>query len=230
VKKESLNQVLVLPNIPRLDLEEGKAADAVVSVIVNLILEGKLKDEQRLVEAEMSMWLGVSRTPIREAFIYLARQNLLTREANRSFYVSKWGKKDLWEISTLRANLEGLALKLAMENFTEADIDTLQAIVSQMERATARGDFERLIDLDILFHSTLWGISKHTRLLQALDEIKIQVQRFMQITRLGDELDYAKSHQALIEVLQKGTPEDVEKALREHILSTAERAILRLDI
>jgi DNA-binding GntR family transcriptional regulator len=98
-----------------------------------------------------------------------------------------------------------------------------------MEAALRRGDVDRLVTLDIQFHSYLWSRAGHRLLQQALEEMQAQVRYFMYLTRPGDEAGYPVMHHKLLEVLRSGDVDRAVEAVREHILVTAERAVGRLD-
>jgi DNA-binding GntR family transcriptional regulator len=204
-------------------------ADHVYEAVCEHIIDGNLVPGERLREAQVAEALGVSRTPVREAFARLERQNLLTKEASGAYYVARWDRAMLWEVATLRAVLEGLGMRLACEHFTTEDYARLEEIIAQMDAAHRRGDDERLIALDLVFHQHLWARTGHTLLQQALEEMKAQVLYFMYTTRPGDEEDYPSSHRELVEIMKIGDIELASQTIQEHIRLTASRAIQRLE-
>lgn len=204
-------------------------ADHVYEAVCRHITAGKLAPGERLREAQIAEALGVSRTPVREAFARLERQNLLIKDGTGAYYVRRWDHASLWEVATLRAALEGLGTPLAMDNLKPEDYTRLEEIITAMQSANERGDAERLIVLDIEFHSFLWAHYGHTLLQQTLEEMKAQVMYFMYLTRPGDEGDYPDSHRHLVEILKTGNRELAGQTVQEHIRSTALRAIERLE-
>jgi DNA-binding GntR family transcriptional regulator len=204
-------------------------SDNVAKAISDAILSGTLKSGQRVTETEVADWLGVSRTPVREAFAKLERQTFLKKATSRSYVVSNWTKEDFLELAQLRSALEALVIEIIIPKITEQDFEYLEAIISQMESAIQREDYERLMDLDIQFHSNLWNISDHSRLLQVLDDLKTQIIFFMTMTRPGDETDYPSTHRALIKEIKEENVEQAKHEIMTHILSTAKRAIARFE-
>ena len=205
----------------QLKVATSSLADKVAEAILDAILSGKLTSDQRLTAAEVAGWLGVSRTPVREAFLMLHRKRLLDKDTNRSFVVARWSREDLLELAQLRAALEALVVELAIPNLSPEDFDILESIAMQMESAFSHGDHERLVSLDSDFHHTLWRIPGNSRLLQTLEDLKAQIRYFMHITRPGDELDYPSQHRELIAVLRSGDIGRGRRRMREHILATA---------
>lgn len=204
-------------------------SDDVAQAISDAILSGNLKSGEQLTETEVADRLGVSRTPVREAFAKLERQTLLKKDTNRSYVVSKWTKQDFLELAQLRSSLEGLVVELIIPKISVEDYEYLESIIAQMESAIQRRDYDRLMELDIQFHSSLWQISGHSRLLQVFSDLKAQITFFMNVTRPGDEADYPETHRALLKAIRKGDKAQAKEEIMTHILSTATRAIERLD-
>lgn len=204
-------------------------SEEVASSILDAIFDGKFTCGQHLIAAEVAEWLNVSRTPVREAFLILHRQRFLAKDTSRGFMVSEWSTKDLLEVAQLRAALETLSIELAAARISPADLEFLEFIVLQMDGALNCRDYARLVKLDLQFHHTLWLISNNSRLLQALEDLQVQVRYFMHITRIGDEYDYSSMHRGLISVLRAGDVEKAKAEIRDHILSSASRAVARLN-
>jgi DNA-binding GntR family transcriptional regulator len=207
-----------------------RLSDSVFDSLCDAIVEGILTPGERLPEERLAKALKVSRMPVREALADLERRHLVERDQNGTCCVAKWDKVMLREVATLRSALEGLAVKFALPNLAPEDIDQLEGIITQMERGVSRGDYERLIHLDISFHSHIWSCTGHTLLQDTLAEMKPQVRYFMYLTRPGDEETYPDTHREVLEVLRLADAERAEAVIREHTLTTAERAIARLQL
>jgi DNA-binding GntR family transcriptional regulator len=215
-------------NLSPVVTQPKKLSDHVYSSICDAIIEGGLSPGQRLREAQVATALGVSRTPVREAFARLVDQHLVVRDASGAYLVARWNRQVLWEVATLRGALEGLAVSLAAENLSPKDFDHLEGLILQMEAAVKRQDYERLMSLDLLFHSHIWSRTGHELLEEALAQMRPQIRHFMAITRPGDEEGYPATHRLLIDILRRGDAKAARAAIREHTLSTAEQAITRL--
>jgi DNA-binding GntR family transcriptional regulator len=217
-------------NLPPVATVRTRLSDSVFDSLCDAIVEGSLPPGERLTEARLANALEVSRMPIREALAKLERRHLVERDQNGTCYVATWDKVTLWEVATLRGALEALVVELAIPNLTSEDLDYLEGIIIQMERALARGDYDRLIQLDIRFHSHIWSCTGHSLLRETLEEMKPQVRYFMYLTRPGDEESYPETHRQVIAVLRQGDAARAKAAIREHTLTTAERAISRLEL
>jgi DNA-binding GntR family transcriptional regulator len=208
--------------------ERRKLSDYVFDSLCDGIVEGTLPPGERLTEARIAEALNVSRMPVREALAKLEERHLVERDASGTCYVARWDEQALWEVATLRGALEGLVVKLAMANLTAEDLDHLEEVVIQMETAVKRGDYDRLIYLDIEFHSYIWSRTGHRLLQEMLEVIRPLVRYFMYVTRPGDEATYPETHREVIDVFRAGDFSKAEVVIQQHTLTTAERAIARL--
>lgn len=219
-----------LPELPSIVSNKQKLSDNIYDVICEYIVKGKIMPGQRLREAEVGESLDVSRTPVREAFARLEMQHLLERDSTGAYLVANWDGQKLWEVASLRTTLEEMAIRLASEHMQPADYDFLKSVIMQMEAAYLRKDYDALIDLDIQFHSYIWGRTNHLLLGEMLEGMKTQVRFFMYLTRPGDEQAYGSTHQELLSIMQSGDHNKLNQVISDHILATAERAIERMDI
>jgi len=214
----------LLPSVAR----PQRLSEHVYSALSEAIVEGKLPPGERLRETQMSEALGVSRTPVREAFVRLKQQRLLSSDASGAYYVAEWDRQTLWEIATLRAALESLAFSLAPQNLTKEDFDHLEGITRQMAEMDANptsGDYKRIALFDFQFHTFIWSRTGHDLLEQALENIKPQAHYYMYLTRQAAPNDYAEKHNMLVEFLKQGNRSQANELMLDHILPSAEKAI-----
>jgi DNA-binding GntR family transcriptional regulator len=206
-----------------------RLSDTVFDALCEAIVEGMLSPGERLPEARIAEALHTSRMPVREALARLEHRHLVERDGSGTCVVARWNQQHLWEVATLRGALEGLVVRLAAAQLSAKDVDYLEGVITQMERAVQRGDYDRLIQLDIQFHSYVWTCTGHRLLQEALEDMKPQVRYFMYVTRPGDEETYPETHREVLDVLRVGDADRAEAVIREHTLTSAERAIARLE-
>jgi len=205
-----------------------RLSEHVYDALSEAIVEGKLPPGERLRETQMAEALGVSRTPVREAFVRLKQQRLLSSDASGAYYVAEWDRHTLWEIATLRAALESLALGLAPQNLSQEDFEHLEGITRQMGEMDAdpeSADYKRMALFDFQFHSYIWSRTGHALLGQALENIKPQARFYMYLTRQAGQTDYAEQHRKLIEFLRQGDRSTANEIMLDHIFPSAEKAI-----
>jgi len=100
-------------------------------LILDAIDTGIYGPGDRLVESELADRFGVSRTPIREALQRLETQSMLTR-TGRSLIVSSMDHNQLAELYVVRAELEGLAARLAAQHASPEEVRVLHSMVTMI--------------------------------------------------------------------------------------------------
>ena len=101
--------------------------DVVFNTLRQAILRGELKPGERLMEIQLANKLGVSRTPIREAIRKLELEGLVLMIPRRGAEVAEITEKSLRDVLEVRGALEELAVKLACQKITDAQIAELRA-------------------------------------------------------------------------------------------------------
>jgi len=198
-----------------------------------LILEaidiGTYRPGDRLVESELAERFGVSRTPIREALQRLETQSMLKRDG-RSLIVASLDHNQLAELYVVRAELEGLAARLAARHATEEEVRVLRAMVED--------DHELLNDPSALaranrrFHKQIHLASHNRYLVQQLD----LVHRFMALlatTSLAVEGRGAvalSEHATLVAAIEAGDGDGAYQALKNHISRAFETRLKAVSI
>jgi DNA-binding GntR family transcriptional regulator len=120
--------------------------------------------------------LGVSRTPVREALLRLAREGLVAADAGRGFRLPPLDPAEAREIGAILAALEPLGLDLSPEPSAER-LDRLAGIVRRLEQT--RGDVGRCIELDDDFHRVLLEDCANRRLVGLADTLRGSLRRYL---------------------------------------------------
>ena len=120
------------------------------------ILSGKYKDNEELKEVAIGEELGVSRTPVREAFRQLELEGLIHIIPNKGAYVTGITVKDVKDIYMIRSLLEGLCAKWATENITPEQLEEMEENVYLAEFHAAKGHTQQIAELDNRFHEILY--------------------------------------------------------------------------
>ncbi|MGI9149377.1 MAG: GntR family transcriptional regulator [Chloroflexota bacterium] len=188
------------------------------------IISGRLEPGERVLEIDLARQFGVSRQPVREAIRTLEREGLLTSLPNRGTFVTRVSLEDAIAIQDIRAELEGLAARLAVANLTEADFKHLRQIVKQMRDAGRRQEPLKLVALDLDFHDVINNRASHRLLLEVLASVAVYTRGFIVHTksyyaRQVDLQFVANSHALLLEELLTRDPARAEQAVHAHIQS-----------
>jgi DNA-binding GntR family transcriptional regulator len=186
------------------------------------IIKGEYKPGQKLKEEEISMRLGISRPPIREAFKVLETEGLVMRKPRRGVFVTEMTRKDVWEAYTLKAALYEMATELAMDTITEDQLKELDIIVEKMENSfrTESDDLLRYQELHQRFHDQIMIISGHDRLKKFLASIHNQVSRFSyKSLQYEDHLQSSvRYHREIVNALKAKNKKLACRLMKEHVL------------
>jgi len=106
-------------------------ADRVFEQIERAIVTGEFAPDSRLGEETLADRFGVSRGPLREALRQLEGRGLVVRLPHAGVRVVALGRADLVELYEVRANLEGLACRLAAQRISDAEADALEDLLRQ---------------------------------------------------------------------------------------------------
>jgi DNA-binding GntR family transcriptional regulator len=133
--------------------------EAAAERLRTLIIEGELAPGSKLNERELSERLGVSRTPLREAFRMLAADGLLVQLPNRGAQVVAMSRDDVRDAFEVMAALEGLAGELAAARITDAEVEGLRALQAEMDAAHAASDLPAYYRVNREIHDRLNAIA-----------------------------------------------------------------------
>ena len=200
-----------------------RVRDAIRSAIVlGQLAPGSLHSVQRL--ADM---LGVSRTPVREALIDLARQGMVRFERNRGVRILETSIHDLEEIFALRLLLEVPATYRAADQLHQGALRELRREFAAMERAAARGDEPTLMRHDRRFHSIILEMSGNRRLSEYVDHLRdlILTRGASTVGRSRGLDDVVAEHQAVLGRIEARDPEGAAAAMRAHLIETGKLLI-----
>ncbi|MCD1625818.1 MAG: GntR family transcriptional regulator [Paracoccaceae bacterium] len=197
------------------------------TLILEAIDTGIYRPGDRLVESELADRFGVSRTPIREALQRLETQSLLTRDG-RSLIVASLDHNQLSELYVVRAELEGLAARLAARHATAEEARVLRDMVDADQALL--GNPKGLARANRRFHKQIHLASHNRYLVQQLDLVHRSM-ALMATTSLAaegrGEVALAE-HAAIVTAIENRDEMAAYEALREHI-SKAFVTRLKLD-
>jgi DNA-binding GntR family transcriptional regulator len=168
------------------------------------ILNGNLPPGSRIRQEELAARLGVSREPIRQALAVLEREGLVTN-VNRGAIVAPYDIKMIEEIYEFRQAIESsIAGKVAARK--DFDPLKLREIVMLGRKAVQDGLMDRLIDLDLDFHSELYRASQNRVVADVMQTQWGHIRRAMRMTLTIQ--NYRKQvwdeHEAILEAIVHG--------------------------
>jgi DNA-binding GntR family transcriptional regulator len=192
------------------------------------IVRRELPPGSHLVEDEIAARLQVSRTPVREAFRMLAREQWLELHPHVGAYVRHPSLDEVRDLFELRETLDRRATELAAGRATEKDLMKLDKIVERGWRAVERYDSQKIANLNFEFHGTIAKISNNKLFMRILSGIEKQVRWHFTAVALDRREDSWHEHEMIIEAMRK---EDVDRAgelIAEHNRLTLEAYVAAL--
>ncbi|MDR5654638.1 GntR family transcriptional regulator [Ruixingdingia sedimenti] len=197
------------------------------TLILEAIDTGVYRPGDRLVESELAERFGVSRTPVREALQRLETQSMLARDG-RSLIVASLDHNQLAELYVVRAELEGLAARLAAQHATDEEIRVLRAMVEDDHRLL--GDPQALSRANRRFHKQIHLASHNRYLVQQLDLVHRSMALLASTSLAAEGRDAAAlaEHGAIVAAIEAHDGPAAYEALRQHI-SRAFETRLKID-
>lgn len=205
--------------------------DILVRQLREEILSGGLRPGERLREQHLARDLGISRTPLREAFRHLEREGLVMIAPRQGASVSWLSANDAADLYRLRAHLSELAARLAATSIQEADLKKLRGLAREMVQAAARKDIQTFLDLYFNFHDTMTAATGSVWLLRSMNGFTLAIRRYGNITlRLPGVLDRSsKAHIALVEALERKEGELAGRIIRDLLEKNGAEATAHLE-
>jgi DNA-binding GntR family transcriptional regulator len=180
--------------------------EQVYSTLRTLILNGKLLPGQALVEAQLTPQLGTSKTPLREAFLRLEADGLVTLSPRKGARVTKLSLRELSDCQYVRLNLEVAAFRLTAETITPTELSQARDSLASMRAHTLAENWDGYREVHRQFHVTLAEATRNPVLVKMLRDLFDRTQRYSQFC-LGQDIPYwrqdEEDHHATLELLER---------------------------
>lgn len=195
--------------------------DRIEQAILQALSSGDLKPGDQVNEAEIARQAGISRGPVREAIQHLVGEEILVSFPHRGTFVAEWTEKDILEIYTVRALLEGYAARLAVQKMTPDELVELSSIIEKMVEKAKENDEASVFEYDLLFHLRAYEFSRHELLCRILSNLRRRIYFYIKLDAdtTPSLVSYAENHYLLLASLKSRDPDQAEKVFREHLES-----------
>jgi DNA-binding GntR family transcriptional regulator len=197
--------------------------EMVITEIRELIVSGRLVLGEQLSESALAEQLGVSRTPVREAFLRLETERLVEVRPQRGTFVFQYGVAELRDICELREVLETGALRIALTR-------NRGELITRLEQETDAAEAAHVFDpgpyqaFDRSFHDALVKASANAELIEAYDRISGRVRTIRyRLTRSRRQIAGSqRGHREIVNALKEGRDADAVKRLAKHVYNAYE--------
>ncbi|MDH3690733.1 MAG: GntR family transcriptional regulator [Gammaproteobacteria bacterium] len=149
-------------------------SDRIAALLQTAILDGRYRPGHWLREVDLATQLGVSRTPLREAFYILERKGLLQIFPRRGARVKTITPTEMEWLLTIRACLDGLATSLAARNTSPEHLKRLKEILSAQQRASKAKDSQAFHRLGQQFHALIYEACGNRKLISIYQSLSIE--------------------------------------------------------
>jgi DNA-binding GntR family transcriptional regulator len=192
-------------------------SEMVLDQIRELIVTGRLALGEQLSEGALAEQLGVSRTPVREAFLKLETENMVEVRPQRGTFVFYYDAAQLRDISELRGVLELGALRIALTRNRAALIAGLDRSAGEAEAAGF--DAVGYQVFDAAFHGALIEASENRELIEAYERISGRVRAIRyRFTHSHEQVARSqRDHRDIVEALRGGRDAEAMKRLGKHV-------------
>ena len=219
--------MMITPTLPQRDRPKPKKPRKVArhrlrEKLVKLITSGAIAPGQKLVQPKLAGEFDVSISLIREALLDLQTYGLVETADNRGFFVRQFDEKTLLDLCDVREALEGMAARIACSRITDAEVESLRALIDELCKAEAAGDHDHRAEIDRQFHDSINAISSN----QAILSISRQCALFGKAIYTVASVDHLRSiHTVLLNAISENRPDEAEKRAREHVQDAKRRIV-----
>lgn len=191
------------------------------------ILSGRYEEHEELKEVAIGDEMGVSRTPVREAFRQLELEGLIQIIPNKGAYVTGITEKDVKDIYIIRSQLEGLCARWATEHITKEQLEEMEENVYLAEFHAGKGHLEQLAELDNRFHEIMYEACDSKILEHELKDLHQYVLRVRKktLSNVNRGPKSNEEHKKIMEAIRAGESESAGQLARQHMLNAYENMV-----
>jgi DNA-binding GntR family transcriptional regulator len=184
------------------------------------ILDGTLEPGEQLRDAEIAEWLGLSRTPIREALARLEEYGLVETAPNRYTRVTALSAGDARDAFTVVAALHSLAASLGVPRIDESELAAMRSANEDFAAALRTNEVDGALAADDRFHDVLVHASANREVARSLERLTPKIRR-LERARFGSLAGRRsiEQHDEIIVLCTSGRAEEAAQAVRDNWLS-----------
>jgi len=206
----------------KLRIDEPKLlSEDIAASIKEAIIRGKFAPGQKVSEGELAESMGISRTPLREAFRKLQNEGFITIIPRKGAVVATLEPKEARELYEIKAHLEGLAARLAVPRLKEKELDRLERLDAELRQATAQDDLEGFYRTHTRFHEVFLRLCGNDRLMAIMANLNDHFKRYgmVSLTLPGRYDRTHTQHAGIIEAFRAGDADLAARRVTENVLT-----------
>lgn len=200
--------------------KENPLYEQIYNSLRTSIFSGEMRPGERLVDSRIAEEIGVSRSPVREAFRKLEHDGLLKNKEGLIF-VYEPSLQDVIELYQVRVGLEGVAAYWATQYMPDEEVEKLQNSIYKVENALKNSNINEVVELNTFFHESIVFWSKNSQLQKMMSNIRSRVllyrnTLFKQYNRRDD---FVPEHQSVVTAIHSRDPQLAAKKMSEHTMN-----------
>ena len=194
---------------------EVRAADALLDAIVL----GKIASGTRLTEMQLAEDLNASRGTVRAALMKVCSAGLIVQRPYSRWDVIDLSQNDIWELFTLRAALEGLAVRILIERGRDTERQKVTAAFGRLLNACNGGSSAAITLADLEFHKTIITGSRHQLLGSHFGRVEYRIRMLIASSNamLASPGEVVLQHEPIAAAIAKGDHDTASTVLQKHI-------------
>jgi DNA-binding GntR family transcriptional regulator len=215
----------------------ASAKDKAYEFVKNEILGNTLGAGEFLTEESVAAELGVSRTPVREAFLRLDAEALLTLVPRKGAFVRPTTQREVHEVIEVRTLVEQWATEQILGSPSAEPRDRVAARLSELVREQTdlaeRSDAAGFIERDRMFHIEIVAATNNQVLVDLYQRLRDQQLRMgvQAVTSNAERFDSViREHGAIVEAFLRGSADDAKAALRTHLETTRDVLLAHMGV
>lgn len=200
-------------------LEKANLRERVLRALRAAIISGELTPGEVYSAPSLAARFGVSATPVREAMLDLAKENLVVVVPNKGFRVTVVDEEQLDQITAIRRLLEPPVVAEVTDLIPAEDFADLRQLAQEIVDGARAGDLAQYTEADREFHLRLLGYSGNQRLVDLVAELRGQT-RLVGLASLLDRgylVSSAREHLDLLDLMERRDAAAVEIFMVRHI-------------
>jgi DNA-binding GntR family transcriptional regulator len=199
----------------------------VVDEILRGIKTGELDVGAKLNETDLADRLGISRSPVREAFRALEEAGMVRLEKNRGVFIRDLSDEEAAELYEVRAGLDEMAGRLLAPRVTPGQLAELTALVTELENSTGSGGVTHYFFLNIAFHDRMVEMTGNSMLLGLYRQVvnRMHLLRRRGFSLAGSSAASHAEHRLILDALATRDAQTTACAMRGHVEAGFRRAV-----
>jgi len=197
------------------------AKERAFSQIQRWIIDGTLQPGEKLIDAEMAESLGVSRTPIREAFQLLEVQGLVSMYPGKETKVTTIEKNDIFKMYSTMAALQALAAETTAPIIIPEQIEKLRSINLEFANAIQNGEVYQAMEVDEQFHNYIVELSDNPYVATFNESLQIHIRRFKYVflkQPMTATLASIEEHKLIIQAFEDKNSDTAHQLMKQNII------------